>query len=214
MRYKSDSQRKAVMANLSERDRRFLNKNPGMTTASFKQIQKKGHYLKYHTDSDGDGVKNIKDCQPLNPKKQGLLHDINIKLLKRKEEKLERERERQQRKLEDLKDTLKERHKVASKKRSVQQAMTAQKQAIIDELSREKRKSEQIRKLNEKAQKELDKYTLSGKLKTGTAALSRKAAKSAEEFKERWNDPKNVADRKRKAKATGKFLKKLSKKIF
>lgn len=37
---------------------------------TFKQLQKKGVFLKYQGDADGDGVKNIKDCRPLNPKAQ------------------------------------------------------------------------------------------------------------------------------------------------
>ena len=41
-----------------------------------KQLKRRGVQLKPYQDTDKDGVINRKDCQPLNPKQQGLIHDI------------------------------------------------------------------------------------------------------------------------------------------
>lgn len=53
---------------LSPRVEAMLKKNPKLKNKTFKQLQKKGVFLKYQGDVDGDGVKNVKDCRPLNPK--------------------------------------------------------------------------------------------------------------------------------------------------
>ena len=53
---------------LSPRIKAMLKKNPKLKNKTFKQLQKKGVFLKYQGDVDSDGVKNIKDCRPLNPK--------------------------------------------------------------------------------------------------------------------------------------------------
>jgi len=55
---------------LSPRVQNMLKKNPSLENKSFKELQKKGVFLKFQADSDGDGVVNIKDCKPLDPKKQ------------------------------------------------------------------------------------------------------------------------------------------------
>ena len=59
MRFKNSNQRKAVMAKLN-----------------YSQLRNKGIKLNPYKDTDKDGVKNYKDCQPLNPKEQGIIHDI------------------------------------------------------------------------------------------------------------------------------------------
>jgi hypothetical protein len=56
----------------SERIRKILKKHPEYKNLNFKQLRGKGIFLKYQSDSDRDKVKNIKDCQPLNPKKQDI----------------------------------------------------------------------------------------------------------------------------------------------
>lgn len=45
----------------------FTNKDKNK---SFKQLKKEGKFLPYWKDTDKDGTLNIKDCKPLNPKKQ------------------------------------------------------------------------------------------------------------------------------------------------
>jgi len=52
----------------------ILQKNPSYKNLNIKQLRNKGIFLKYTADTDKDGVKNIKDCQPLNPKKQDKKH--------------------------------------------------------------------------------------------------------------------------------------------
>jgi len=59
MKFKNSRQRKAVMAKLT-----------------YNQLKNKGIKIKPYIDSDKDGVLNYKDCKPLNPKEQGLIHDI------------------------------------------------------------------------------------------------------------------------------------------
>jgi hypothetical protein len=46
---------------------------------SFGELKKKGVFLPYQGDADKDGVKNIKDCKPLDADKQGWLHKERIK---------------------------------------------------------------------------------------------------------------------------------------
>ncbi len=65
MAFKSDKQRKYVMG-------QYKNK-------SFKQLKKSGVYLRYQGDEDKDGVKNIHDCAPLNPKRHYQVSSISDK---------------------------------------------------------------------------------------------------------------------------------------
>lgn len=162
MAFKSAKQRKAVMAKLSQQ--------------SYSQLKRSGINLKPKGDIDKDGVQNSKDCKPFDPEKQGLLHEINIKLLKRKEEKLEAKREKQMQKLEDIKDTLKYKQKIASKTDSIKRTQLKEKQAVIDEINKEKKRSEILRKQERKAKEALDKLTITGKTKTA----AKKAAKAIE----------------------------------
>ena len=71
---------------------------------NFKQLKERGVFLRYQGDSDKDGVKNIKDCKPLDAKRQGRLHDMQIKILKKIEERQEQRRLAEIKKLEDLKE--------------------------------------------------------------------------------------------------------------
>ena len=50
----------------------ILKKHPEYKNLSFKELKGKGIFLKYQSDTDKDGVKNIKDCKPLNQKEQDL----------------------------------------------------------------------------------------------------------------------------------------------
>jgi len=197
MKFKSHSQRKAVMAKM-----RAQQNYPRM-------------------DFDGDGIPNKKDCDPFNPNKQGFLHNLQISRLKKQEEKIEKEREGEQKKLEDLKDTLKHKRAVAQGKASIHQVQLREKQAVIDELKREKRKAEDVRRQNENVKKELDKYTFTGKAKkfasnvwarekegarTVGKATGKAAKASAKATKKWWNDPENRQKRKELAKTSGKVL--------
>ena len=129
-------------------------------------------------DSDGDGVIDSKDCEPFNPKKQGILHDYSIKRLKRQEEKLESKREKALKQLEDTKDILKGKSAIANKKLDIKKIQQSKKQAIIDEVNAEKRKIQEIKNANIQAKRELEKYTITGKIKRG----SRNALEQSEAF--------------------------------
>jgi len=56
----------------STRVKTILKKHPEYQNLSFKELKGKGIFLKYQADYDKDGVKNVKDCKPLNPKEQDL----------------------------------------------------------------------------------------------------------------------------------------------
>lgn len=61
---------------ISKRIKTMLKKNPKLKNLTFKELQNKGIFLRYQSDTDKDGTKNIKDCQPLNPKMQDLKEKI------------------------------------------------------------------------------------------------------------------------------------------
>ena len=178
MRFKSDKQRKAVMASLKEK--------------SFKQLQQRGVYLSYQGDKDKDGVVNIKDCKPLDPKRQGFLHQLQVKRLKAQEEKLEVEKRRQLAKLEDVQEKLKIKSKIAAKKASIQESKRKAKQAVIDEINAEKKRINDLKEANRKAQDQLDDLTVTGKTKKFAKKLPGKV----------------IEESKRDLKATQAFLQK------
>lgn len=215
MRFRNNSQRKAVMAKLrnmgfSDTSAKFYAQkgiNPDeIRNENFKQLAKKGIYLKYQEDKDKDGVKNVNDCKPLNSSKQGVLHDWQMKRLKKQEEQYESRREAQQKKLEDLKDELVQRKKVFDTKTGARQAELAQKQAVINEINTEKEKLKGIEKAEAQASKEMDKYTVTGRAKTKIKA-------TGAEIKRRWNSEESKKNRAVAAKGAGKALKKIWKAI-
>ncbi len=85
MVFKSDKQRKAVMAKLAQA--RISTKQASKMT--FTQLKKNKIFLKPTGDADKDNVKNKFDCRPLNKNQQGKIHqairdvknDKNIKKL-------------------------------------------------------------------------------------------------------------------------------------
>lgn len=180
MRFKSDKQRCAVMAKLAKQHPR--------------------------ADFDRDGVINKQDCQPYNPKKQGFLHNLTIRRLKKQEEHLETKREKEQKKLEDLKDELNARNAVTQKKLSIQQARLKQKQAVINEINKEKQELKRIKTLQKKADKAIFNQTLAGK-------ISNKAKTATKEFKKRWDDPKEVKRRQKNYLKGKKVIKKIGKEL-
>jgi len=100
MRFKSSNQRKAVMAKLN-----------------YSQLRNRGIRLKPYSDTDKDGIKNYKDCKPLNPKEQGLIHDIIKKkqqYVKAKEKKLEQQQDTLLKKIDKERTTLKK-HMIVQK---------------------------------------------------------------------------------------------------
>ena len=119
MRFKNDKQRKAVMASLrnqgfshtsakfivdknpklmglSPRLQEAIRKNPELAKLNFQELKKRGVFLKFQSDSDKDGVVNIKDCKPLDKRHQGLLHVLIKKkneLVKRRAVRLEQKQD-------------------------------------------------------------------------------------------------------------------------
>jgi len=98
MRFKSNSQRKAVMAKLRSGElKRFS--SPGKQGSVIMDVKALDAHLKRaqgSLDSDGDGVVNKKDCRPLDARKQGLIHDLIKKkqdYVKSREKKLETEQD-------------------------------------------------------------------------------------------------------------------------
>jgi len=151
MKFKSHNQRKAVMMKLKNK--------------SYSQLVNSGIRLRKTGDVDGDGVQNSKDCKPFDPKKQGWLHDQQVKLLKKKEAKLESQRKQEMKKLRKLRADLKIKSGVAQKQQAVKQAKLKQKQAIIEEMQREKKTLNKLESQNRQMKAEMDKYTFTGKAK-------------------------------------------------
>jgi len=213
MKFKNHNQRKAVMASLRNKNYRQIN--------SVIKIHP-------HKDSDRDGVVNIKDCKPLNPNKQGFFHDLQMKSLKAKEQRLEDKRRDEQKKLETVLEQLKERKKVADLSTKIAQAKNKSKQAVIDEMQREKRKLDKVKEDSRKAKDVLDNYTFTGKSKkalVGAAKWSEKKALAgakwtgkravigAKKFKEDWNRPESIKRRKEIAKKSSKAISKFFKSL-
>lgn len=226
MRFKNRSQRAAVMAqyrsmgfsNVSAKY--YTKKGLSPETAknsTFKQLEKKGIWLKYSDDKDGDGIRNIKDCRPLDPKRVGVLHDWKMKRLKAQEEKLEKKRERAEDKLSDLEDELKIKQKISKRELDVKTSELSAKQAIIEQMEEEKKKQKFIENESKRIKEEMDNYTWSGKAKkflkhTGEVS-SVEAKKFGGEVKRRWNSEEAKKNRANAAKYANKGFKKLWKSI-
>lgn len=161
MAFKSDKQRKKVMS--------MLNSSSGNNTprilknSSYKQLKRKGINLDPNKDSDKDGVKNKNDCKPLDPKKQGILHDFQIKRLRKMEAKLEAKKNKELKKLEAATEILKEKQSIASKKADIQRIKFNKKQSVIDEVNREKKTIRDLKEANKAAKQQLFKLSVTGK---------------------------------------------------
>lgn len=153
MPFKTDKQRKAFFAMKGANSKSAISPQIMRNNKqdSFNELKKKGIFLKFQGDADKDGVVNIKDCRPFDPEKQGRLHDLALRALKKKEEFVERRREKQMKKLEDLKDSLRARKELLAGRNAV----LAEKQAIITEFKREKDNLRMLKKANIDAKREL-----------------------------------------------------------
>ncbi len=163
MPFKTDRQRKAFFARLNsnapETPTMIRDKN-----SSYQELKRRGIIVNPKGDADKDGVINIKDCKPLDAKKQGKLHDLAISVLKKKEEFVERRREKQMAKLEDLRDKLKARRAVLTERNALQ----AEKQAVIDEAQKEKQAIQDLKSANKEAKRELFRTSKIGRSIKGT----------------------------------------------
>ncbi len=177
MPFKSDKQRRAFFAmkgirSSSSNSPRIITDNKNATRL---ELEKKGIFLMPNKDSDNDGVINSKDCKPFDPKEQGKLHDFAISALKKKEEFVERRRERKMQKLEDLKDKLRARKELLSKRNDV----LAEKQSIIDEFKREKTNLKLVTQANKEAKRALFKTSKIGKIIRITGRSAKAIGKGA-----------------------------------
>ena len=80
---------------LSPRLQKEVKEDPSLKTKTFKQIQKKGVFLKFQGDADKDGVVNVKDCEPLNKDKQGTIHEQREKDIGAANEEIEKFKDNQ-----------------------------------------------------------------------------------------------------------------------
>ena len=165
-----------------------------------------------HGDADRDGVPNHKDCRPFDPKRQGWLHDQKMKRLKKQEEHYEKKREKEQKKLEDINDELKLRNKISSAKLGKKRLIMKEKQARIDEITREKKKIQEIKDANRKAKLEIEKYSAWGKIKRGTEAAGRGLSKIAVSSAKALKDADNALSHSRRANVRKPRIKKSSSK--
>ncbi len=117
--------------------------------------------------AQGSGSKSNVTPTPV----KDFFHQRTIKKLRAREEKLETMREKELKKLEDVKDRLSEQRAVAESKQDVRVAKDRQRQAITDEIDKEKARIRELREENEKAKKEIF-----AKSPTGRAVIISKSA--------------------------------------
>ena len=126
---------------------------------TYKQLKRSGSRIKPYADSDRDGVVNKRDCRPLDPKKQGKLHDMAMSRLRAKEQRLENARIRLAKKIETQRETLAIKRVIKNKKLSMRQVKVKQKQVLINEINKEKAQFEKLRRANYLAKRELFSHT-------------------------------------------------------
>ena len=210
-----DSQRKAMFARMSGLKRlgfsdvsaRFYAQkgvNPNdIKQKNFRQLQKQGIYLKYQQDKDHDGIKNINDCQPLNSKKQGIIHDWKISRLKKQEEKAESRKEKMLKELEDKRDEIELRKSIARKDMTAREAEVAQKTNVVNERKKEEDEKAAIEAKLKAANKYLHDTSTIGRMELKGKAYGT-------EIKRRWNSQESKNNRKKAGKALKKIWRKLN----
>jgi len=175
MKFKSDKQRKAMFSRMNANDKIKIHKSKiplsELKKLNFNQLQRKDVKITKTGDYDKDGVVNIKDCKPLDPKRQGILHDVSIKLLKKREELVEKKREKQLKELHDLKDKL----NVVKARNQLNNAKIKEKQVIVEEINREKREIQNLKKQNQTAKRIINNSTMTGRVKQSIIDKSNKA---------------------------------------
>jgi len=168
---------------------------------------------KKHKDTDGDGVPDEKDCKPLDPKQQGWLHDQSVKLLKRREQRLEEKRIKEMKKLEALKEKLHETNAKTQAKLDDKQEKLAEKQAIIDEINKEKRQAEELREANKEVKRELRKGKITTKISQTSVAVLKATGKAiregAKDVKDWYEKPSTKKAIKKGLRTTRAELKKI-----
>lgn len=121
------------------------------------------------------------------------LREAEKKSLKRKEEKLETIREREQKKLEDIKDRLQQKQSVAKAKLDISSARVQQKQAMVDEITRERKKIQEIKVATRLAQKQSFELTKTGRVfkgvTKGTRTLAERTVTGIKRTKKFLNKP-------------------------
>jgi len=127
---------------------------------SFGELKKEGVFLKYQGDADKDGTPNIRDCKPLDAKRQGRLHDMQIKILKKIEERQEQRRLAEIKKLEDLKEKLQQ----VNMREEDKNKKLSEKRAIVNEIEAEKQKTRDLIEENRKIKEELSKNRVDKKI--------------------------------------------------
>lgn len=216
MRFKNNAQRKAVMAKLRKGDM-IYSPHLQYNTGTYLHKAKTGNRLvvikhkskvvtvipstgvrkmNRNADSDRDGVANGKDCRPFDPKKQGFLHELNIGRLQMKEERLEKARQKAMDKLEDTKETLERRMAITKKKGDIKSAKLREKQLVIDEINKEKRKIDELKEANAKAKKMIFDNSTFGKLVHGADRAVTKASvfsnKAIDRTREYFKKPSTI----------------------
>ena len=153
--------------------------------------------LRAYADTDRDGVVNKRDCRPFDPKKQGRLHDLSIRRLKAREQSLENERMKVMKRVEKTRETLKLKSSIGNKKLTITQAKLRQKQALINEIKRERGKIAELKRFNMKAKKEIFRSTNLGKATQFSKSSLRKTRnflndprtkRKIQAFRKRFND--------------------------
>ena len=127
-------------------------------------VRKKREIELKKKDTDKDGVSDYKDCQPYNPKKQGILHDWQMKRLKKQEQKLEEQRKKIEQKTETQREILDQKMAVSQAKENKKKALMQQKQSVIDEINKEKQRIKDLKEANRKAKQEIFNKSPTGKV--------------------------------------------------
>lgn len=149
---------------------------------TYKGLKRRGVRLNPRGDIDGDGVRNSKDCRPFDHRKQGRLHNMQLKRLRKVEERLETKREKEMHKYNDLRDELKLKQLISSKSKSIKGQKLMRKRIMLQELNREKMKLKKIQMANRKLRSELNKLSGPRRASGKIVKSSRSVLKASKAF--------------------------------